>query len=920
MAEHSDPSKRWGLVRSLFDAICDLPPDEQIRCLGPLSDDPAIREEVMALIRAQTQAFETALQPLREMSARQDDEELEVGDRIGHWTLTERLGRGGMGSVFIAERDDGLFRQRVALKILRHSTDVEAAALLEAERAVLAGLVHPGIARLYDGGTTAAGRPFLVMEYVDGIPLDAWMRSNAPTLAERLVLFDRLCEAVAYAHRQLVVHCDLKPANVLVRADGQPVLLDFGIARWVGADAEGVARGYCTPAYASPEQLAGQKPGVGTDVFALGVLLAELLADAPMARSRDDSNRPTSPPSRFATGTATAWRRQLEGDLDAIIAKATALDPRQRYPDVAALCDDLARHRDHLPISARRSGLPRRTVLFLRRYRISAMVATLAMLVVAGFTLQLVRERDRARESAAVAEQVSRFMVGAFDAANVRRDDGQRDLRARDVLRIGAQRVKQDLDGQPGVQARLLLAIGSAYASIGEPGEAMSMLARAVELAAPRERDVDVAIDALEEKSVIAGNTGNGADALGYALRAATLRERSGDDSIEGRAESLNHLGLALRGVRRFDDARQALHESLRLRRSLGAKAEQEVISTLNNLALVEWLDHRPAAAVPIYREAIALARALGPTAEPSLQNALKGLGQAYSRKRMHEEALPPLEESHALALRLYGEHNQLTTSTQAELALVLWDTGNLAAAEPLLRHNLEITKATLGVDSMPVAVAMNNLGLLLEERGDPEAALPLVAGSLAIRRRHLEADDPALRRATFNVARIELARGRIAEARALTAGYLEDLLAHPESQRQEWWSQVLLGLELAWRDGEAPAGVIETLSAFSLPAGNPALQAIGWRLPRLQARLLAADGRHAVAQVAVERALAAARTGGSRLDVATTALAAAHVAAKTGDREAALRHLDEARPVLDAVLVDGAPLRREAAALAAHR
>ncbi len=923
MSERIDAPTRDGQLRALFNAVCDLPVDLRTKRLAELSDDASLRNEVLALIDTQTEAFETALLPLHDLAAQLDSEELAVGDRIGHWTLTERLGRGGMGSVFVAVRDDGLFRQRVALKILRRPADVEAASQLHAERALLAGLIHPGIARLYDGGTTPGGQPFLVMEYVDGLPLDGWLRVAAPSLLERLALFDRLCEAVSYAHGQLVVHCDLKPANILVRSDAQPMLLDFGIARWIGSDG-GFGKvlrdgggGYCTPAYASPEQLAGKRPGVATDVFALGVLLAELLADASMRRNAHTATEAPLRPSQFAAGNALAWRRRLEGDLDAIVSKATALDVRKRYPNVAALRNDLARYNAHLPISARPIGLPHHTLLFLRRYRRGTMTAILLALLVTGFTLELIRERDRAREAAATAEQVSQFMVSVFDAANVRRDGGQRDLRARDVLQNGAQRIEKYLVDQPGVQARLLLAIGSAYVSLGQPAEAMPLLAKAVTLTEGSDDDYRVAIDALEHLSVVAGNEGKGEEAVAFAQRAADLRSERGDDSAEGRAESLNHIGLALRVVHRYDDARRALVESLRLRRTLGPDAEDGVVSVLNNLGMLERFDNQPEAAERYYREAIALARAHGAAGESSLENALLGLGRALSQQRRFEEAQPALQESYGLALRLYGEFSAKAATVLADLAFLHWDTGDLAAAEPLLQRNLEITRATSAADTMTMAISMNNLGLLLDERGDAASALPLLKGSLAIRRQHLPADDPALRRGTFNVARVELAQGRVAEARDLTAAYLEDLLAHPDKRKNEWWAQVLLGLEIAWRSGEAPAKVMDTLSAFWVPADDARVDAIRWRLPRLQARLLAADGRHVPAQRMIENALAAARDGGSPLDIASTALVAAQIALDSGNREAARVYLAMTQPVFDAVLVDSAPQRRQAAALA---
>ncbi len=878
-----------------------------------------------SLDAAAATVFQQSLAPLHALVSRGDTEELAVGDRLGHWTLTERLGQGGMGSVFVAERDDGLFRQRVAVKILRRPADAEAASHLDAERALLAGLVHPGIARLYDGGSTPGGQPFLVMEHVEGTALNHWRHEATPTLDARLALFDRLCDAVAYAHRQFVVHCDLKPSNILVRADGTPMLLDFGIARWIGSDAadgapERPAGTYCTPAYASPEQVAGARPGVASDVFSLGILLAELLADAPMRRGAGDAAHPVRLPSRFAADAALAWRRQLRGDLDAIVAKATALEPGARYPDVTALRSDLARHRDHLPIAARPAGWARRGRLFLRRYRRGAIAAGVGLAMATGFTVQLVQERDRAREAAATAEQVSEFMVGAFDAANVRRDGGQRDLRARDVLKAGAERIERDLAGQPGVQARLLLALGNAYVSLWQPAEAVPLLERALALAEQREDDMLVAIQALEQLSLVAGNDGHGETSLAYAQRAIALREEYGYDDPEGQSDALNNLGLALRAVQRLDEAREALREALRLREQLpNPEREQRIVSTLNNLALVERLDGRYDDAIRLYEQAILRARQLGASGEYSLINLLGGLGRTYSTQRRFDQALPPLREAHALALRLYGERVETTAAMQAELGIVYWDLGRLAEAEAMLRATLEVYRETREPDAMSIAIAMNNLGVLLEERGDPEAALPLLAGSLAIRSKHLKADDPVLRRAVFNVARTELNLGDVASAAARTSPYVEDVLAHPQLDRVEWWAQATLALEIDWQGGKAPSQVLETLLAWPTPSANPALDPARWRVDRLKARLFSDAGQHGPALATIEHAVDGARRSGSRLDLATAQLVAARIAADGGNLAAARRHLSEALPALDSLHVPGSPQRRDAAALAAR-
>ncbi|MBO9715702.1 MAG: serine/threonine protein kinase, partial [Pseudoxanthomonas sp.] len=294
----------------------------------------------------------------------------------------------------------------------------------------LAGLQHPNIARLYDGGTTAAGMPYLVMEFVDGQPLDAYCQDQALDLRQRLALFVRVCRVVQAAHARLVVHCDLKPGNVLVRADGEPVLLDFGIARLLDGAGQGERTAYCTPAYAAPETLAGQPVGVASDVFGLGVILVELVAARRLEREADDRLQPLVAPSRWAEADC-AWRRRLHGDLDAIAARACALEPERRYPSVEALADDVQRYLDHRVVVARQGGRLYRFGRGLRRHWQAAAVASLVLGLSGAFVWRLGEERSRAQEEAQVAEQVGQFMLRAFKAADPReRGKGEELLRA----------------------------------------------------------------------------------------------------------------------------------------------------------------------------------------------------------------------------------------------------------------------------------------------------------------------------------------------------------------------------------------------------------------------------------------------------------------------------------------------------------
>ena len=314
----------YGQIKQLFNAVCDLPSAAAQRAaLHALGADSATQTQVLAMLAPAGGAtrFSSAV---AEAITDWQGVPLRVGDRLGAWTLLRPLGEGGMGRVFLAERSDGHYQQQVAIKLLLGWSGPAALARLTAERQLLARMNHAHIAKLLDGGSTPAGQPYLVMEYAEGDTIDAWCEHHHLPLAARLALFQTVCDGVAHAHRHLVIHCDIKPANVLVNVEGRAMLLDFGIAQLQG---QGDAALAMTPHYASPEQAAGQAPGVASDIFSLGRLLAELL-------------RPV------------AGQHRRDNELAAVVAKATATDPEQRYDSVGALQRDLQQLLAHRPITA----------------------------------------------------------------------------------------------------------------------------------------------------------------------------------------------------------------------------------------------------------------------------------------------------------------------------------------------------------------------------------------------------------------------------------------------------------------------------------------------------------------------------------------------------------------------------------------
>ena len=334
------------------------------------------------------------------------------GARVGSYRIVRELGRGGMGTVFLAERADDAYRQRVALKVTHEVRSPGAVARFKAERQILATLEHPNIARLLDGGTTSEGLPFLVMEYVEGVPIDEYAAAHHLSIAERIALFQVVCDAVDYAHRHLVVHRDIKPRNILVKA-GVPKLLDFGIAQLLDSNApapEGGSAGphwqRLTPEYASPEQLTGGPMTTATDVYALGVLLYRLLThrspyaasgNTPESLTRAICDLPPAPPS--TTASSAAERRRLDGDLDAIVLTALQKEPAARYASAGRMADDLHRHLSGRPVQARKATLGYRAGKFLTRHRLGATAAILVLLSLGGgLTLVLAEARETERQ------------------------------------------------------------------------------------------------------------------------------------------------------------------------------------------------------------------------------------------------------------------------------------------------------------------------------------------------------------------------------------------------------------------------------------------------------------------------------------------------------------------------------------------
>ena len=890
-------------VRQLFDKLCDLPASAQRAALLESTSDARVVAEVEALLLAQTQTLQCVQRPLR-AALQVSDGVLEAGTRLGPWRIDAHLASGGMGTVYRAERGDGHFALTVAVKLLHGVVDAAAQERLARERQILADLAHPDIARLLDGGATAGGQPYLVMEYVEGEPIDRYCASRRLDRRARIELFLRVCGAVEHAHRHLVVHCDLKPSNVLVRANGAPVLLDFGIARVLATGpGEEDGAGPLTPAYASPEQLAGQRVTTQSDVFSLGLILHELL----LGRHRPETSAPAT--------DASAAAPRLCGDLAAIVQRATAAVPAQRYASVAALADDLRRHLEHRPVQARRGGLLHRGALWCRRQWRLAAVLGLLFVLAAAFSLGLRRERDRALQAehaatvqAQTAEQVSDFLVSVFEFANPA-EHPRHDVTAREILDHGRQRIDGELDAQPRVKARLLYVLGRAYEMLGRGDEGAGLYRQSATLygaAAP--------LDAARSLSQLAalqrnqGHLDDAATAIGEAIE--LRRGRVADDSLE-MADSLNTRALIESSRGQFDAAAADYQRALSIRRAKLGENSDETAVTLHNLGLLQHYQGHETQAQQYYRQALRIKRALHGADHPETLITLRSLAASLSASGETAQAIELLQGAMVSAQHVYGENSPDVSTLHNELGSALHDQGRFAEAAAEYRRALAIT-AVLGRDGGADDVApLNNLASALEDMGDFAAALPLYRQSLALRRQLYDERSASVARAEHNLGRALVKAGQLDEAAAPLDNALQKRRALLGDAAPETAKSQLMHAEWLRSGGHLD----EAARAYADSERSPAVFSADMRAARARGLglIALARGDHAQAQAQLQSAWTTlGQTWGEAHPLAAAAaLDYARALRDAGQREQADALLRKAAPVVEAAFAPQSPQRQ---------
>lgn len=789
---------RRARVDALFAAALEREAGERPAFLGEAcGEDGALRAEVEELLRLADLPFPPvdggapALDEIRRealdavLSAAEPEAE---GTRVGPYRLGREIGRGGMGVVHLAERADGQFEQRVAVKLVRRgmATDEIEGRFLR-ERQILARLAHPGIARLLDGGVTEDGRAYFAMEYVEGEPVDRYCDRKRLSVRERVELLARVGDAVQFAHRNLVVHRDLKPGNILVTPDGQVRLLDFGIAALLEEGREGpltrAGAGPMTPDYASPEQLRGEPVTTASDVYQLGLLLHVLLAGvrpgpgpaAPRASAAAAGSADIAALSAARRTTPRGLVRELRGDLDTIVAMALRPEPERRYATAQQLVDDLGRHLSGRPVLARGDSVAYRARRFARRHRAGLTAAVLFLLAatayvvtVTGQAREIARERDRVRTEAAKVGQVRDFLVGLFAGADPSTPEAQT-ITARELLERGDARVRAELEGQPEVQAELLDVIGTLHASLGSYELAVERLRTALALrkVAHGERSAPYA-DTLFHLADVLREKGSYDEAEPLFREALDLRRALHGEEDPAVARVMDNLGLTYAEMGDYARAEPMIRQALAILRRHEGEESPVALGTLGNLALTLKWKGDFAAAEPLLREALSLTRRIRGERHLDTAWAMERLGVFLGQRGDPRGAEPLMVEALRMAEGLLGDSHPDVALMTNNLAKLYAVSGRPGEAEPLFRRALALNRKLFGPRHQRVAINLGNLGDVVCGLGRHAEAVPLLAESLAIRREQLGPDHPETALALHYLGRVHLALGEAERAWAI--------------------------------------------------------------------------------------------------------------------------------------------------------
>jgi eukaryotic-like serine/threonine-protein kinase len=766
---------RWKKIKSTFEDVVAKPESERELFLDQTcANDSDLKTEVSSLLDYHTKA-DRFLEPPQSSLAGQPDPH--IGRLFGSYRTDSVLGHGGMGAVYKAVRDDGQFQKQVAIKLVRPGVwSKELALRFHEERRTLARLEHPNIASLFDGGTTEDGVPYLVMEYVNGKPINEYCDAAKLSIVERLRLFRTVCSAVQYAHQNLVVHRDIKPGNILVTPEGIPKLLDFGIAKFISEQEHAepgemtrVGLRFVTYEYASPEQIRGATITTTSDVYSLGILLYKVLTghrpyqfksrlpheitrivceqeprkpSATVLKAADNEDEPeatrTTSPEEISSLRASSphkLHRHLVGDLDNIVLKALQKDPHRRYATVEQFSEDIRRHLEGLPVTARQDTIVYRGTKFLKRHMVGVAATAVVFVALAGGIIGVLWQANRAKQEAAKAEQINAFLQEMLSSADPARSG--KDVTVARTLDQAVVRVNQELLAQPEIAAAVLHTIGETYIALGLYDKASVQLERSLEIRhevlGAEHEDIS---NSLHSLAYIAQVTRDFAKADSLYQRAIMMHNKVQPDPDKHLAVMMTDWGSLLRDRRETDRALSVLKESVEMHRTLFGKESREYASALITLGPALQDNHELAAAESVYRTALDIRKRLAGDEHVDVGFALNNLAFVLTEKGDPEGAEAMFRRSLAIWRKALGNEHPQVESGLLNLAGILQKRGKLDEAQKLLMDALALNRKQAVPDPLRLSAIEHLLGRNMNLKGDPAEAEPYLRETVTLRRK----------------------------------------------------------------------------------------------------------------------------------------------------------------------------------------
>jgi eukaryotic-like serine/threonine-protein kinase len=760
---------QWEKIEKVLDKVLDAEPNQWESILDrTCTGNEELRHKVKKYLRHYTHLDTFLQKPLdnRLISRISDDESfsadwIEAFNRIGRYRIIREIAHGGMGRVFLAERADGEYTQQVALKLLHSGLDSETMQRrFRTERQILASLNHPNIARLFDGGVIESESvwgtrlPYLVMEYFEGSSIREYCEKKNLSVNERLQLFLKAAEAVQHAHRNLVVHCDIKPSNILVNEEGDLKLVDFGISRLMSGDGDTgtehlthTTQHWRTPEYAAPEQIKGERATTAVDVYQLGVLLYELLTGELPFKGTEENIREleraileTDPVKPSLAVQSDRLRKMFRGDLDAIILKALRKEPESRYESTSFLIDDIKRYLSAQPVTARHGNLTYRTGKFVSRHRWGMVAASCVCLAITLGFIGIIwqsrvaeKERDIARLEAAKAQAAQDYLVGLFEAADPVRTQGE-PVSVNEIIERGIDRLGEDLAAQPEIHIEMLKVLGRIKQMLGDFRLSTELLEQALiktrELRGEDHPDVATVAVLLGDAARWNGELDRAETLLRQAL---TIRRRNNEEDRIETAKNIDRLARVLEMRGTFEEAEELYREALSIREELFGEHSDAVSATLNNLG---WLLHQMGKkedAEEALRKSLMIREQIIEIPHPAIASIQNNLAVVLRTKGNYDEALYFFQKALEQERKLHGDDHPRVTTALSNLSEIHLDLAQYDEAAIQYRRILENNRRQLGPTHVYVAFALGHLSMALIENGQGTEAVPLIEEALDI-------------------------------------------------------------------------------------------------------------------------------------------------------------------------------------------